>query len=306
MQPIEHKQPRTDQQEQRELDEDHHAAGEECQLRFAQVLRCQHPLHHQLVGPMRRHGEEGPPEDACPKGVRRGQIQREVEHVELACRARDRVNRRPATRHMLAERPDGDQGPANINGHLDDVRPDDRGHSALEGIQQRQRGDDGDGQHVSGPDGDADHDGDGEDAHTLRRRAREQEQARGDLVERASESPVDELIGRQHLALKVLRQEYRRHHDPSQHVADYDLQESEIAREGECRRADDRQRTGLRGYNRQPNRPPRHRLVRQKISAQRLVFRRAAPGKPQPEKRNPDQVQPHHAEIERMQPDRHA
>ena len=207
---------------------------------------------------------------------------------------------------MLAQRPDGDQRSADVDGHLDDVGPDDGGHSALEGVEQRERGDDGDGEHVSGADGDADHDGDGEDADAFGCGAGEQEEARGDLVERVAEAAVDELIGGQHLALEVFWQEERGDDDAAEHVADDDLQEAEVAGEGEAGRADDGEGARFRRRRWRARWPTRERFGRPGSSRAAICrCRRAAPGEAQSEERNRHQVQPNHAEIERMQANRH-
>ena len=93
--------------------------------------------------------------------------------------------------------------------HLDDVGPDDGGHAALEGVEQSEGGDDGDGEDVAGADGDADHDGDGEDADAFGGGAGDEEEAGGDFVERGAEALVDELVGGEHLAVEVSGQEER-------------------------------------------------------------------------------------------------
>ncbi len=221
---------------------------------------------------------------------------------------------RPAARDVRAQRPDGDKRSADVDGHLHHVGPDDGGHSALEGVEQGERGDERDGEHVSGADGDADHDGDGKDAHTLGRGAGEQEEPCRHLVQGVAEAAVDQLIGGQHLPLKVFGQEERGHHDATEHIADDDLQEAEVAGECQPRCADDGERRCLCRHNRQRNRPPRDCLVGQKVATQRAVERHLACGRAagramaaeaQPEERDCHQVQPNHAEIDNMQANRH-
>ena len=175
-----------------------------------EVLCREHSLHHQLVRAMRCHGEKCSAQNARPEGVGGGEVHGEVEHVELARRRAHRVDRRPAAGDVRAQRPDGDQRSANVDRHLHHVGPDDGGHSALEGVEQRERGDDGDREHVSRANGDAHHDGDSEDAHALGGGAGEQKEPRGDLVQRVAEAAVDQLIGGEHLALEVFGQEEQR------------------------------------------------------------------------------------------------
>ena len=168
----------------------------------------------------------------------------------------------------VAERPDGDQRSADVDGHLDDVGPDDGGHSALEGVEQRERGDDGDGEHVAGADGDADDDGDGEDADAFGCGAGEQKEAGGDFVERVAEAAVDELVGGEHLALEVVGQEESGDDDAAEHVADDDLEEAEVAGEGEAGRADDGERGGFGGDDGERDGPPGDGAVGQEVAAE--------------------------------------
>ena len=304
--PVEHPQARANQQEQRELHKDHHAARQQCQPALPQVLRRQHPLHHELVCAMARHGQERSAQHARPEGVGRGQVHGEVQHVELARGACDRVDRRPPARHMTAQRPDCGERASNVYGHLDNIGPDHSRHATLKGIQQRERGDDRNRQYVARPNRDAHHNRHGKHAHALRGRPRQQKQPRCDFIELPPKPAVDQLVGGQHLALKVPRQKQQRHYHPPAHVAEDNLQEPEVSRKRQPRRSDDCQRAGLCRHNRQPDGPPRDGLVRQKIPAQRFILCRPAPCKPQPKQRNRNQVQPHHAEIDRMQPYRHA
>jgi hypothetical protein len=85
-------------------------------------------------------------------------------------------------------------------------------------------------------------------------------------VQRAAETLIDQLIGSQHLALKVLRQKDQRHHDAAYHVANHDLQKSEVPCERHPRNAHNGERAGLSRDDRQRNRPPRNRLVGEKVA----------------------------------------
>ena len=50
---------------------------------------------------------------------------------------------------VQAEGDEGDDGSGDVEGHLNDVGPDDGGHAALERVEQGEGGDDGDGEDVS-------------------------------------------------------------------------------------------------------------------------------------------------------------
>ena len=65
------------------------------------------------------------------------------------------------------------------------------------------------------------------------------------FVEDGAETLVDELVGGEHLAAKVLRQEERGNDDASQHVAENDLQETHISGEGYAGDRDDGEGAGL-------------------------------------------------------------
>ena len=72
-------------------------------------------LHHELVGAVRGHGEEGSAEDAGPEGVGLGEVEGEVEEVELACGCGDCVDVVPAAGDVGAEGDDGDDGSADVD-----------------------------------------------------------------------------------------------------------------------------------------------------------------------------------------------
>src|SRR5215472_1644418 len=65
-----------------------------------------------------------------------------------------------------------------------------------------------------------------------------------------------------------MRQEEDRDDDAGYEVAEHDLQEAEVAGEGESRRADDRQRGGLGGDDRKADGPPRGRPSAEEVIAQ--------------------------------------
>src|ERR1700682_3879370 len=145
---------------------------------------------------------------------------------------------------------DGYDGSADVDGHLGYVGPDDGGHASLEGVEQREEGDDSDGEGVVGADGDADDDGDSEDADALSSGAGEQEEAGGDLMQRGSETAGNRLVGGEHLSLKVPRQEDQRDDDAANHVAEDDLQEAEVSCIGDAGDGDDGEGRGLRSEER--------------------------------------------------------
>ncbi len=81
---IEDEQADADEQEERELEEDDGAGAEQGEAGLAQIAGGEHALHHELVGSVAGHGEEGSAENSGPEGIGLGQVDGEVEHVELA------------------------------------------------------------------------------------------------------------------------------------------------------------------------------------------------------------------------------
>jgi hypothetical protein len=150
---------------------------------------------------------------------------------------------------------------------LDDIGPDDGCHAALEGVEQSEGGDDADGEDVSGADGDAYDDADGEDAYAFGCGAGEKEEAGGDFVQAASEAPVNELVGGEHLALEVAGQKERGDYDASEHVADDDLEEAEVAGEGHAGDADDGEGAGFGRDDGERDGPPGDGLVGEEVAA---------------------------------------
>ena len=99
---VEDEEAYADEEEERELDEDDDAGAEQGEARFAQVAGGEHALDHELVGAVRGHGEEGSAEDAGPEGVGGGEVEGEVEHVELAGGAGDVMDRGPAAGDVVS------------------------------------------------------------------------------------------------------------------------------------------------------------------------------------------------------------
>ena len=192
--------------------------------------------------------------------------------------------------------------PTHVDRHLHHIRPHHRRHPTFKRVQQRQRRNDRDRQHITRSDSNPHHDRHGEHPHTLRRRPRQQKQPRRHLVQRMSQTagrsagtpsssrPESTSAGiaapppparscTQTRPVEIPR-------SPANAIPGIEMIVS-VAR--------------LRTHNRQPNRPPRNRPPCQKIPAQRLILR---PAKSQPKQRNPHQVSRNHNKIQRTQPRR--
>ncbi len=111
-------------------------------------------------------------------------------------------------------------------------------------------------------------------------------------------SPVDQLVRGIQLTLKVARQKQYAEHDAPHHVAEYKLQESEIAAERNAGHADDGERAGLRRDDREGNGPPWHAAAGKKITGERLFLL----AKTQAEERDADKVDGNQGEIKGVKP----
>ncbi len=242
---VEDEEADADQEEEGELEEDDDAGAEQGEAGLAQVAGGEHALDHELVGAVRGHREEGAAEDAGPEGVALRQVQGEVEHVELAQRRGNGDDVGPVAGGSVTDGPQGDECAGDVEGHLDDVGPDDGGHTAFECVKKREGGDDGDGQGVSGAYRDGDDDGDGEDSNALGGGAGAEEEPSGDLVQDGAEAAVDELVGGEHLAAEVFWKKQEGDDDASEHVAEDDLQEAHVAAEGYAGDGDDGEGAGF-------------------------------------------------------------
>src|SRR5262249_4363944 len=132
----------------------------------------------------------------------------------------------------------------------------------------------------------ADHDGHRPDAHAFGGRAGDQENCGSDLVQSRSEAAVNKLICREHLAAKILgRKKQADDHAAGQVSEDY-LEKTEVAGIGHARRADDRERAGLRADDRERDGPPGDVAIGKKVVAERTLRLAKAESK----KSNADQI----------------
>ncbi len=158
---------------------------------------------------------------------------------KFACRAGDLHDGGPSAMDVLAQCPQAHESSADVEKHLYNVCPDDCGHASLKRVEQRERGDDGYGEDVSRADGDANDDGDGKDSDALRGCAQQQKKQGRDLVQAGAEALVNELVGGEEFALKILWQKEQSHNDTAREKANHELPEPEVARVGDAGDADD-------------------------------------------------------------------
>ena len=157
---------------------------------------------------------------------------------------------------------------ANVDGELNDVRPDDGSHAAFKGINERERHDDGNRCNPACPQRNADYNGNSPDAHAFSSSACDEKNPGGDAMQLFSKAAVDELIGGKHLTAEVLRDKNRADNDAAKQVAEDKLEKAEIAAISNSGRADDGEGAGFSANNGESNGPPGNVAVGQKIVAQ--------------------------------------
>ena len=74
------------------------------------------------------------------------------------------------------------------------------------------------------------------------------------------------MVGGQHFAAEVTREEEQRDDDAAEHVAEHDLQEAEVAGEGYAGDGDDGERRGLGGDDGEGDRPPGNGVVGEEVA----------------------------------------
>ncbi len=139
-----------------------------------------------------------------------------------------------------------------------------------------------------------DDDGYGEHAHAFGQRAQHQEGGRGQPSDALSEAPPHQLVGREHFAAEILRQEQGRDHDARQQISEDQLQKLEVPGKRERGGADDGERAGFGRHDGQRDGPPGRVAAAQKVVLQialALAEMRSEPGDRDQVERNRSQVQ---------------
>jgi len=193
---------------------------------------------------------------------------RKIKDIEFSRADSGGMDGRPSSGDQVQDGNKSHHRAADINRHLHHIRPNYRGHAALEGIDQRQHGDDGDRHNiVGGPNRNSYDDGNCEDAHALGGGAGQEKKSGGERAQAATEAMLHELVGGHHASGKIFWYENDADQHPRNEVSKNQLQESEVGIVGEAGDADDGQRAGLGGHNRERNRRPWNVLVGQEIIA---------------------------------------
>ena len=193
------------------------------------VARREQAHHDQLIGAVAGRRQECAADDSGPEGVFCVEVPAKLEDVELAGGCGHAVCGVPPARNQVRDGEHADHGSGYVNRQLNHVRPDHGRHAALEGVEQGEDHDDGDGRNIAAQvavavqkpgERDAHHDGNGEDANAIRGGARQQKQSGGERTQPLSEATFNELIGRDQVAAKVMRNQQQADDDAPDHVAD--------------------------------------------------------------------------------------
>ncbi len=296
---IKNEEHHADDQKQSELNQNHQPAGEQRLAAVAQGFRAEQALHDQLVGAVRGGGEEAAAGDSRPEAVgvaeedaRESEV--EIENLKLAQGRGDCRHVLPAAGDFLQDHDKAQRRAHDVESHLDHVGPDDRGHAAFEGVEQRHGYDEDDGDDLAGAEDDRDDDGNGEHAHAFGQRPGDQKRESGEAGQALAEAAADELVGGEHLAAEIMGQEKERDDDAGQQVSDDDLQKAEIAlkRQGGC--ANNGKGAGFRRDDGEGDGPPGSCPAAQEVILERFL---AAP-EAGAEERDSYQVEGHDGQIQ--------
>jgi len=166
----------------------------------------------------------------------------------------------------MCEHKDADSCAGNVQCHLHHVGPDDGGHSPLEGVDQGQNHDDGDGKHIVSADRDADDDRNGEHADAFGSRAEKQEKKGCELVQPGTEALTDDLVGGEKFSAEIAWEKDDAHYNSSQKIAEDDLEKSPVSCIGQSGHADDGQGAGFRSHDGERDGPPGNLAIGQEVA----------------------------------------
>jgi hypothetical protein len=130
-----------DEQKERKLDGDHHPTGQQGGAALALVAGAQQALHHELIGAVAGGGEETTARQAGPEAILareklHGGGEAEIEDRQFVSRRRHGDDVAPSARNFPQDDEKADRGAGHVQGHLYHVGPDDRRHTAFEGVNR--------------------------------------------------------------------------------------------------------------------------------------------------------------------------
>lgn len=176
----------------------------------------------------------------------------EIEELEfVAAGGGDLRDFVPSTGDSVEEKREGNEAASEVEQELGDVGPNDGFHAAFEGVENREGNDDEDGETLGSTEGNADDQGDGGNTHAFGQSARAEKGQGGDSAHFCAETSFDNGVGGEEFAAKIAGKEYEGNQEAADDVAENELEESEIGGIGERGSADDGERGGFGGDDRE-------------------------------------------------------
>jgi hypothetical protein len=131
----------------------------------------------------------------------------EIEYLEFVRGLGYLSDVRPATRDLIQDHEETKEGAGNVEEHLDDIGPDDRGHAALESVEEGQTHDHGDGDDLAGAQDDRNNDGDREHTNSLGQGSQQQKRSGREPADPFAKAAAHQFIGGVHFAPEIMWQE---------------------------------------------------------------------------------------------------
>ncbi len=230
--------------------------------------------------------EEAATEEAGPEAVGTpkeggGEGKAEIENLKFTGSGSDGDNVGPTAGNEMEDDEEAEESARDVEKHLHDIGPDNGGHAAMEGVEEGEGDDDGNGSNFAGTEHDGDDERDGEDANTFGEGAKNQKRSGCEAADARTEAALHEFVGGKHLAPEILGQEEQSDDDAAEEITEDELEEAEVAAEGERRSADDGESTGFGGDDREGDSPPGSVATAEKVifESRLFIFKlRAKPG----------------------------
>ena len=236
-------------------------------MRILLGLRHQEALHEVVIRPMRRDGQEHPPDHAGPKGVWLVDVERRVEEGELARGCRLLHGAHHPSGQGVRHRHEADERAEEVHEHLDGVRPDGGDDAALLGVEDHGEAEGEDAPPFVDARRHRQNEGRGMEADAVAQGSGEQEDSRRGGAHGPSEALLKDLVRGEDLAAEVRGQEEERNDEAADYVAEDELQEREVSGVGRAGRTDESERARLGRDDAGGDGPPGHALPPEEVAA---------------------------------------
>ena len=259
-----------------ELEKNHNPAREQRQPALMLVACREEPLDKELLGSVAGSSQKASAQQARPEAI--GSTKEscrernaEIEHLELVRGLAECDGMRPTSRGLMQDEKEADERTTGVQDHLQDVGPNDGGHTAFESVEECEGNDGGDGGKFPRSEHDGDDNRYGKNANAFSQGSQHEEGGSGELPDFLAEASLHQLVGCVHFTAEVVWKEKNGDNDAPQQVAEDQLQEAEVAYKGERGSADNGQGTGLCGHDREGDSPPGRSTASQEIVFERFL-----------------------------------